>query len=312
MLPIAVYQHCADTSKIDVKTEVGSILTQHLKTQGKGVAKQATPSSHYGSASTWPPRKEKWRRIVDDWMSIKEEVESPDTQPSLTCAPEEREVGEQSRVPKLQALYHQPVGSLLLEWQDCFNRSSEESAGPSSNASTLVSSINNKFNLPAPPSDWVPPKSAWSDTTAASIRERDGRGLRSRLRSLSLTRALRRVMERSPSPSRDTDTKIAQIIDDHDAKLSAVRAETHHKIVSKKVKRRRASEPGVKPKQRYQDIIEASAILQKRVLRRSVPEEKQLLGRTSEGELLEKDRPMSLPISKAPKLNLNTFIVPWV
>jgi hypothetical protein len=85
-------------------------------------------------------------------------------------------------------------------------------------------------------------------------------------------------------------------------------------IVTKKIKRRRASEPGAEPKKRYQDVIEASANFRKRVLRRSIPDEEQLLqvGKDFREKPLEKERPTSLPITKAPKLKLNTAIIPWV
>lgn len=303
-----------DVSVEDLNTEVGNVVNQPLGTKAKIADKEAKQSSQYGCASTWPPRKADWRRVVHEWMSLKEEIDPLADQPPLTDKPKEGPVREQSQVPELQVLEHKPAGSLLLEWQDRFNRSSEDSGKPSSNASTLVppSCHKNKFNLPPPPPDWVPPKSAWSDTTASSIRERDGRGLRSRLRSLSLTRALRRVMERSPSPSRSTDTKIAQILDDHDARLSVVRAETHHKIVSKKVKRRSASDTDAKPKQPYQNVLEASEMLKKRLFRRSVPDEKELLGSGSEETVDEKERPKSLPSSRAPKLKPSTVVVPWV
>lgn len=321
---IRCFESFTDMAGTDLKANADMLVTKTSKDKGKGIKKELphgreTPEesayvNHYGQASTWPVRKADWHTIVEEWTP-----ELPHSISSLTDVPEPLHVQKRFQHQELGRFRPslQPTRPYRPGWQSRVYRSCTEDAGEASSSKSpppvrswdddfdLLSPPNspdlppkiNTFNRPEPPSDWVCPSSAWSVTTAASIRSR--KGLRSRLRSSSFMKAIRRAVD----PDNWTPAELSRLVDAEDAKLSAVRGKTHRVIVAK---RQASLAPVDQPKPRHQDVLVASASFRKRLLRRSLPDE---IPGSSE-EALSKPRPTSLPSEKATKLEKQAMVVP--
>jgi hypothetical protein len=314
---IRCFESFTYTTGTDLKANADMLIPKPTKDKGKGIEKELphgkeTPEesahvNHYGQASTWPVRRSDWHTIVEEWTP-----ELPHSISSLADVPEPLHIHKRFQHQELGRFRPslQPTRPYRPGWQSRVYRScTDDAVGPSSSKSPpaevegppvrsrdddfdLLSPPNSpdlppKTNRPEPPSDWVCPSSAWSVTTAASIRSR--KGLRSRLRSSSFVQALRRAVD----PDNWTPAELSRLVDADEAKLSAVRAKTHRAIVAK---RQASLAPVDQPKPRHQDVLVASASFRKRLLRRSLPDE---FPGSSEEALL-KPRPTSLPAQKAP------------
>lgn len=158
----------------------------------------------------------------------------------------------------------------------------------------------NPFNLPPPPPNWVQPPSAWSYTTASSIRERTRPSIRSRIRSSSVAGAIRRAFERNENPMPSADDKLA-----------ADRAKTHKKVVAKKLTKRPMSTQPILQTQGHQDLLQASASFRRRLFRRSTVDEVDVSGDGADGS--RGRRRSSFPARKRFGLEAPTnMVMPWV